>query len=105
MSDRYSYHFQGVDGNGYPLNMRPKYRHKGYFWYVSKLLAYIMRPNSCFEKLIMEKKIAAGWGRLTRPALSLHVRQGDSCIDTTTHRVCEPLDSYMQRAVIPMAEK
>ncbi len=101
----YSLSYTGRDENGFPLNVLPRYRHKGYFWYISQLLSYIMRPNKCFETIILEKKLSAGWERLEHPALSMHIRHGDSCSDTKKNRRCDPLNVYMNKAVIPMTKK
>ena len=52
----------------------------GYFWYVAHLLEHILgTPNAKFQRDLDRAKETAGWGRLVRPLLSLHVRHGDTC--------------------------
>lgn len=79
------------------------YRKLGHLWFVGQLLSYVMRPNDRLKELIAKARSDAGLEGAERPLLSLHVRTGDSCLDHNRSRVCEPLEAYMTRAVVPMA--
>ena len=94
------------DKQGFPNIVPLQYRQMGNFWYSSMLLSYIMHsPNAYFQKVLEDAKVAANWGQVQRPMLSMHVRHGDSCSEieeSLTMRHCEPLSVYMETAVLPM---
>ena len=122
----------GSDDKGYPLNVPKNFREMGHFWYQSQLLSFILRrPNSFFAKVLSEAKVSAGWDKIQRPLLSMHVRHGvifkkqfgimffilnqalienfiqDSCSaeqQDSKKRRCDPLETYM-KTVLPMAKR
>ena len=81
-----------------------KYIGRGWFWWVSHLLAHVIRPNpalaaeaaSMLQRTGMRGAIDSG-----RLIVAVHVRHGDSCRAeeiARSRRSCTPLEQYMKAA-------
>ena len=76
------------------------YRERGWFGWSSQVLAFLMRPNDELRRAVTRARDATGLtDALARGrVVGLHVRHGDSCLDTEKVRMartCEPLSAYM----------
>jgi len=105
---RYSLFEQKRDASN-PVVVPERYRHKGHFWWASNLLSFLLAtPNHDLQLHLESSKKAAGWSRMKRPMLSMHVRHGDTCTlaeEDYTKRRCEPLSVYLEDAVLPMSRR
>ena len=87
-----------------------RYRSRGWFWWSSHLLGYLLRPNialrSAVQAASVESKlhIAIEAGSLI---IGIHVRHGDACRKEEilrARRSCTPLSEYMSAASRLLAE-
>ena len=79
---------------------------RGWFWWTSNLLAYVLRPTARFSTDFqramnltgLRAAIAARSASTGGPVLGLHVRHGDACGKDAKRagRTCEPLAVYMR---------
>ena len=104
----YSLMHRKHDERGLPRNLPERWRARGHFFFVSHLLAHMLRPNPGLRRDIAAVKDSMKWNqRLVRPLLSLHVRRGDACnaeqIESKARR-CDDLAVYM-KAVKSLAER
>ena len=80
---------------------------RGWFWWVSNLVAYLVRPNRELQRELKAAINSTGLydallerQRTGRPILGLHVRHGDACGKDAQRsgRHCEPLSAYIAAA-------
>lgn len=74
---------------------------RGWFWWTSALLAFVMRPTSQLAADVARAMSSTGLAAAlsgTQPVVGLHVRQGDSCGRDAERsgRSCSPLAHYME---------
>lgn len=80
-----------------------RWRSKGYFWWISHNLGYIMRPSEYLKSEIRRHMKDLNWHSVHRdgPMIGMHVRHGDSCLKKEEKRMarfCDPVSKYMERA-------
>mmetsp|Transcript_10727 Transcript_10727/g.28297 ORF Transcript_10727/g.28297 Transcript_10727/m.28297 type:complete len:486 (+) Transcript_10727:127-1584(+) len=78
------------------------YATQGGFWFVSQLLAHLLRPSDATRRRVGRRAEAAGLRRAPRPLLGIHVRRGDSCREVqeaTKARRCSPFAEYWYHAL------
>ena len=79
-----------------------RYEQLGWTWWVSQLLAFVVRPTPALASKVEEELAASGLGAALgrgERVLGLHVRQGDVCSgieSRRTRRRCSPLADYMR---------
>ncbi|GAB5355979.1 hypothetical protein AAMO2058_000251600 [Amorphochlora amoebiformis] len=85
-----------VETNGVQVLPEP-YQKKGLFFTVAHILSFLMRPKAALYKEVREFKEKIGWPK-DQPVIALHVRHGDSCLETATQqaRKCDSFDTHME---------
>ena len=87
------------------------YRERGWFWYASQLLSYLLRPNPALSRALegaleaTRLRKALDGGSLI---VGMHVRHGDACRGdeiVRARRSCTPLSTYMDRASRLLAKR
>jgi len=77
---------------------------RGWFWWTSQLLSYLMRPNAVLAASVEAALQTTGLGAALdsgRLVIGMHVRHGDACNPDEmlrARRSCTPLVSYMEAA-------
>jgi hypothetical protein len=94
-----------VDGEAQRAQRVPtSYKSRGWFWWSSHLLSYLLRPNAALSAAVEEGLTSTGLraaidaGRLV---IGVHVRHGDACrVEelVRARRTCTPLAEYMRAA-------
>ena len=80
------------------------YRAYGWFWWVSQILRFVLRPSTRLEIAVRRALRDTGLGEellSQRPVMGLHIRHGDACLRGERRRMartCTPLAEYMQMA-------
>jgi len=89
----------GIHGN---IAIPKKWRHRGHFWFVAQLLAWLLRPNTKTKRHIQSIRKIIGLDRAPRPILGIHIRRGDACQGSQPNakmRRCDPFEIYWKRAL------
>ena len=82
----------------------PPYESRGWFWYSSHLLSYLLRPNDALLHSLGESLDSSGLRTVHaagRVVIGMHVRHGDACRSeeiVRARRTCTPLSAYMAAA-------
>jgi hypothetical protein len=82
--------------------MPTPWRSRGWFWYSSQLLSWIMRPNAKLTGDLNNAMVETGLAAALRrgPVLGVHVRHGDACLAKEQRRmgrVCRSLEAHLAR--------
>ena len=78
------------------------FRSRGWFWYSSQLLSWVMRPNLALAADLSEAERYTGLRAALRrgPVLGVHVRHGDACLPRERRRMsrtCYSLEAHLSR--------
>ena len=78
------------------------FRSRGWFWYTSQLLSWVMRPNAALAADIKAALEASRLGAALRrgPVIGVHVRHGDACLARERRRMgrtCYSLERHLAR--------
>ena len=73
------------------------WRHRGHFWFVAHLLAWLLRPNDDLKRHLQTLTTHMGLDQARRPIAAVHVRRGDACVGVQPSikaRRCDTFDIY-----------
>jgi len=79
-----------------------RYERLGWSWWISQLLAHVMRPSAAIEAQVVAELQTSGLAAALQEGtrvVGVHVRQGDVCSameSQRTRRSCSPLRDYMR---------
>jgi hypothetical protein len=86
-----------------------EFRDRGWFWYTSQLLSWVMRPSALlaqeFQHALDETGLAQALSE--GPVIGMHVRRGDACLKRERKRMgreCHSLDEHLARVAQYAAE-